>query len=178
MSTILHLLLGNLHGRCIVPSHHELLELNGSCNVAPLTNIQEWEAKVVVNIINNKVLQPRQPHLGPSNRREGTGRVLGSHILDGLNVGRGGATAATHKIDPTILEEDLIGLCHVLGGVIIASHGIGKTSIGVDKSEAFCYLGDPLKEGDHVVSSKGTVDTNTHGLGVTDGGIEGLTCLA
>ena len=178
MGTILHLLLGNIHGRFIVTSHHQLLELDGTSNIAPLSNIQEWHAKVVVLVFNLHVLQTRQPHLGSANIRKGPGLVVLGHLANSLDMGRGGSTASSYHVQPSILKEDLVLPGHVLWGVIITTHGIGQASIGVHMDKALCCLGQSLNEGGHVLGSQGTVQTNTHGLGMANRGIESLSSLA
>mmetsp|Transcript_21059 Transcript_21059/g.36217 ORF Transcript_21059/g.36217 Transcript_21059/m.36217 type:complete len:249 (+) Transcript_21059:2167-2913(+) len=57
MRSILNLLLRNVHGRTIVTSHHQLLEPDRTTDIAPLTNIQKREAKVIMNIIHNQIFQ-------------------------------------------------------------------------------------------------------------------------
>mmetsp|Transcript_15416 Transcript_15416/g.42734 ORF Transcript_15416/g.42734 Transcript_15416/m.42734 type:complete len:213 (+) Transcript_15416:2842-3480(+) len=133
---------------------------------------------MVVHIIYNQILKTRQPHLRSSNVRELSGSVFLRSFPDCLDMGRCGSTAPPNHIQPSILEEYLIRRSHVVWGVIITSHSIWKTSIGVHLEEALRYLVKSLHKRNHVGCSKSTVDTNTHGLAVTEGYIECLSSLS
>mmetsp|Transcript_11469 Transcript_11469/g.19061 ORF Transcript_11469/g.19061 Transcript_11469/m.19061 type:complete len:295 (+) Transcript_11469:2100-2984(+) len=84
--TIFDLLLRNVHGRAVVTFHHELLESNRSTDVTAFANVQEWQTKVVVHIVNHQVLKTRQPHLWTANIRQLTSLKLRRHLTDGLDV--------------------------------------------------------------------------------------------
>mmetsp|Transcript_21789 Transcript_21789/g.32113 ORF Transcript_21789/g.32113 Transcript_21789/m.32113 type:complete len:275 (-) Transcript_21789:1416-2240(-) len=66
MSSILDLLLCNVHGSGVVTCHHQLLEADRSRNITTLSYIQERHTQVIVHIIYDQVLEPRQPHLRTS----------------------------------------------------------------------------------------------------------------
>ena len=62
--SIFDLGLGNVHRLAVFAGHHELLEFDRSGDVASLANVEEGVAQMIVDILNNKVLKPTEPHLG------------------------------------------------------------------------------------------------------------------
>mmetsp|Transcript_34718 Transcript_34718/g.51586 ORF Transcript_34718/g.51586 Transcript_34718/m.51586 type:complete len:318 (+) Transcript_34718:1780-2733(+) len=178
MSPIFHLLLRNIHGRAVISRHHELLEPHGSTDIAPFANIEERQPKVVCYVVYNQVFQSRQPHLRSTNIRELTRFVILGHLPNRLDVRWCRSTTSSHHVQPPILEEHLVVLSHVFWGLVVPSHRVRKTSVTVNMHETFHALRQTLHERGHVLCTKSTVQTNTHGLCVTNRRVESLSRLA
>ena len=133
---------------------------------------------MVVHIVDNQVLQTGQPHLRPADIGKLARLVLLGHFADSLDVLRSRSTASTDHIQPALLEEQLVGLCHVIGRLVVSSHSVRKTSIRIHVHETFHNLRQAFDKRNHVRRTQSAVQTNAHGLGVTDRGVESLTGLA
>ena len=129
VSTILNLLLGNIHSRTVVASHHQLLKFDGTTDVATLTDVQKRHTQVIDNIIHDQIFQTRQPHLRSANIGKLARLVLSSFRSDSIDVCWCGPTTSSNHVQPSILEEGFVALSHILGSLIISSHGIRETSI-------------------------------------------------
>ena len=177
MSSILHLLLGNVHGSSVISCHHQLLEPNGTWDVATLAYVQEWHAQMVVDVVYHQVLQTWQPHLWSTHVGKLARLKLLRHLTNCLDVSRRRPTAATNHIQPAILKEHLVLSSHIIRGIIVSAHSIRQTSVRVHVQETLNNLRELLNKWSHVLGTKGAVQSYTHRLGVTDGSIKGLPCL-
>mmetsp|Transcript_64885 Transcript_64885/g.107619 ORF Transcript_64885/g.107619 Transcript_64885/m.107619 type:complete len:602 (+) Transcript_64885:1368-3173(+) len=180
VSAILDLGLCDVHGGTVVASHHQLLELDGPSDVAPLSNVEEWKTQMVVDIVHHQILQTGQPHLRAAHVWKWAGLVpsVGDHLLQGRNVFRGATAAATHQVDPLVLHEHFVVLGQVGRCVVITTHDVGQTGVGVHQREAFGDLRHTLKERNHLLSSQSAVQTHAHGLSMAHTGVEGLSSLS
>ena len=178
VSTVFYLLLGNVHSRRIVSCHHQLLEFQRTCNVTPFSYIQERETKMVVDIVYNKILKPRKPHLRTANIRKLARLVSCCHRRDSLDMRRSGSTASSNHVQPSILKEYFVLYRHILWGLIITSHCVRKTSIRVHMNKTFNTLRKPLDKRNHMVGSQGTVQPNTHRFRMPNRCVKGLAGLA
>ena len=88
------------------------------------------------------------------------------------------AAAATDHIQPTILKEDLVVARHILRRLVVSAHSVRKTGIAVHVHEALHALRQLINKRRHVLRSQGAVQSNAHGLGMADTGIEGFAGLA
>ena len=53
---------------------------------------------------------------------------------------------------------------HVVGSVVVTSHGVGKPRVGVGVHEAVSRRREPLQEGAHLIGPEGAVETDAEGL--------------
>mmetsp|Transcript_388 Transcript_388/g.710 ORF Transcript_388/g.710 Transcript_388/m.710 type:complete len:351 (+) Transcript_388:2205-3257(+) len=141
VGAVLNLLLGNVHGSAVVACHHELLELHGAGDVAALSDVEEGETEVVVDVLDDEVLEARKPHLRPTHVGELTRGVVRGQLPQGLDVRRRRPAAPSHHVQPPVLEEHLVVPRHVLGRVVVPSHGIGEACVGVHMHEALDDVG-------------------------------------
>mmetsp|Transcript_14549 Transcript_14549/g.33436 ORF Transcript_14549/g.33436 Transcript_14549/m.33436 type:complete len:273 (+) Transcript_14549:596-1414(+) len=133
---------------------------------------------MVVNVIYNQILKTRKPHLWSPQIRQFPRLVFLRALPQSLDMGWCRSTATTNHIQPSILEEDLITISHISRALIITSHGIWKTSIGIHMNKTFCTIRKSFHKRNHVLSTQSTVQTNNHWLSVTDRSIESLTSLS
>mmetsp|Transcript_5886 Transcript_5886/g.12841 ORF Transcript_5886/g.12841 Transcript_5886/m.12841 type:complete len:233 (-) Transcript_5886:913-1611(-) len=178
MSSVLDLLLRNVHCSSVVSRHHELLETQRAGNIAPLANVQEWKPEVVVNILHLQVFKSRQPHLRTTHVGKFPRLIRLRHLPDRLDVRWRGSAASSDHIQPTILKEHLVRLRHVIRTLVVSSHGIGQSGIRVHMQETLHAFGQLLHKWRHVLGPKGTVQTHTHRLGMADRSIESLSSLS
>ena len=169
---ILHLLLRNIHGLGVIPSKDQLLKQRTPRDIATLPHIQERKTFLT----HDQVLQAREPHsLLPL--RDGTGGLALGHLSDGGDVlGRRPATA-TNEVHHLFLDEDGVVIGHVVGGVVVPTHGVREACIGVDRDEALCDFRQALEERTHLLGTQGTVEPHTEGVGMADRDIKGFCRL-
>lgn len=91
-----------------------------------------------------------------------------------LHMDRGAATTAAEHVDETFLCKPSLSLSQVRRLVIIPSHSIRQSSVGVHMNEALGYLGQTLKEWPHLMGSQCTVQPHAEGFAVPNGCIEAL----
>ena len=53
VSSVLNLLLCNVHRCSVVAFHHQLLESDRSRNITTLSNVQKWKSQMIVHIVHN-----------------------------------------------------------------------------------------------------------------------------
>ena len=90
---------------------------------------------------------------------------------------RRGSTAATHHVQPAVLEKHLVGFRHVVRRFIVASHGVWETGIGIYVQKALDATSQALHKRFHVRRTQSAVQANAHRLGMTNRSIERFTRL-
>mmetsp|Transcript_7433 Transcript_7433/g.12935 ORF Transcript_7433/g.12935 Transcript_7433/m.12935 type:complete len:281 (+) Transcript_7433:994-1836(+) len=86
MSTVLNLLLCNVHGLAIVACHHEFLEFERACDVTTLPNIHKRKSDFIYSALNHKRLKSTEPHDRFPLRWQGSGRQIFAGLCDGSNM--------------------------------------------------------------------------------------------
>ena len=86
--------------------------------------------------------------------------------------------AATHNIDQPTTQILLDIACKHLRRLVVATHHIRKTRIGVCRHSALAHLGQTLQVRQHLTRTVGTIQTHRQRLGVRHRGIERLDSLS
>ena len=177
VSTILHLLESNRQRLLVVAVDDGLLEDGGPSHIAALAQVDEGLAVVLLAGLVVERLEAREAHhVGDIMLL--TGLESRHHVRQALDVLIGGAAAATDGVDDTHLGKHTALIGHLSTLLIVATHGVGQTSVGVAEHPAVSGLGKVLHVRDHVLSAERAVETDRDGLGVAHGVPERLVGLA
>mmetsp|Transcript_48871 Transcript_48871/g.135851 ORF Transcript_48871/g.135851 Transcript_48871/m.135851 type:complete len:413 (+) Transcript_48871:1244-2482(+) len=164
----------HLHGFVPLVRVHQLLELRGAHEVAPLADPLEPSLR-----LQDARLQAGQLHawvLGQL-RELARGAVL-DLLGHGGDVRGERAAAAAHEVEQAVLGvvED-VGRKD-LGVLVIAAHGVRQAGVGVDVAPAAVHVRQLLVELLHLGRTERAVDADREGLRVPDADVEGLDGLA
>ena len=177
VGAVLHLLEGDRQRLLVVAVDDGLLEDGGASHVAALTKVDERLAVVLLVRFVVQRLKAGEAH----DVRDIVllaGLVSRHHVRQALDVLVGGAAAATDSIDKSLLGEDTAVLSHLSTLLVVATHGIGQTGVGVAEHPAVSDTGQVLDVRDHVLGTERAVQTDRDGLGVAHGVPERLVGLA
>mmetsp|Transcript_4320 Transcript_4320/g.10443 ORF Transcript_4320/g.10443 Transcript_4320/m.10443 type:complete len:200 (+) Transcript_4320:2184-2783(+) len=177
MRTLLHLLQGDPSRLLIVSINNGLLVHDGASHIAPLPNVEECGAHVLFVGVVVQGLKPADAHDVVHLVLLPRGIPL-RHLPEGCNVLWPSATAPTNAVDETVLKEGSALICHLMALLVIPSHRIWQTRIGITEHPAVSALAQVLDEGLHVLGTESTVQADSIRFHMADAVPEGLVGLS
>ena len=163
--TVLDLLEGNGESLVEVTVNDRLLENDRAGDVTTLTKVDERLAVVLLVRLVVERLETRDTH-DVRHIVLLAGRVRSNHVGERANVVIRRTAAPTDGVQKSLLEEDAALFRHFRTLLIVTTHGVRQTSVGVRENPAVGTLAQVLNVRHHILRAEGAVQTDSHRLRV------------
>ena len=167
-----HLLLGHFQGLGVVLFADQPGELGRAGDVGALADVDEQRLAA-----DGEGLQAGEA-AGLGNLGQLARRMLGDRLGDGLDMRRGGTTAATDDVEQAAGGEFLDHRRHLRGAFVVFAEGIGQAGVGVGGDEGVGLGRQFLDVGPQLLGPQGAVEADGNRLGVPHRVPEGFGGLA
>ena len=163
ISTLLNLLKRNGKSLLIVAINNRLLVHHGTSNIASLTNIQESAPHVLLIRSVVQRFKATQAHLVLNHWHLPWLKVF-HKVGNSCDVIVPSAAATAKHVHKALLHKRTNLLLHLSTSLIVPSHAVGQTSIGISKDVAVATVAQVLYVLNHVAGTKSAVQSKGHGL--------------